>query len=91
MLKTFTQKVRAVVARIPRGEVRSYGEVAKLAGNKNGARAVGSIMRANHDPNFPCHRVICSNGKVGGFNLGKEEKIRKLRSEGAKISGDKII
>ncbi len=92
MLKiTFTEKVRAVVARIPRGEAWTYSEIAKLAGNARAARAVGNILHKNFDPEIPCHRVVRSDGKIGGFNRGQLQKIRKLKSEGLKISGDAII
>lgn len=90
MLKTFTQKVRAVVARIPRGEVRTYSEIAKLAGNAKAARAVGNVLHENYDPEIPCHRVVRSDGRVGGFNRGSLAKIRKLKSEGVKILGGRI-
>ena len=82
----FKQNVLAVVVKIPRGEVLSYKEVARRAGNPRAARAVGSIMKQNRDPNVPCHRVICSDGKIGGFNRGKEFKAVLLRKEGVKLS-----
>lgn len=82
-MKTFSQKVYEVVARIPRGKVRTYAEVAKLAGSQRAFRAVGNILNKNRNPKVPCHRVIRSDGKVGGFAWGEKEKIKKLRSEGA--------
>ncbi|MFH0834044.1 MAG: MGMT family protein [Patescibacteria group bacterium] len=90
MNSTFAQKVRETVAKIPRGEVRTYSEIAKLSGNEKAARAVGNILHENHDRRIPCHRVVRSNGKIGGYNLGAAEKIRKLKSEGVKISGDAV-
>ena len=78
----FRQKVLEIVKSIPAGGVMGYGEVARRAGNPRAARAVGVIMRANHDPSVPCHRVIRSDGKLGGFNRGKKEKEKLLRSEG---------
>ena len=81
---TFEQKVKAIVAKIPKGKTMTYKEVAVKAGSPNGARAVGSIMKANYDPLVPCHRVIRSDGSIGEYNRGgREEKIRKLRAEGA--------
>ncbi|MCB9811846.1 MGMT family protein [Candidatus Nomurabacteria bacterium] len=67
---TFTEKVRAVVRRIPKGSVMTYKEVAIKAGNPKAARAVASIMAANYDPDVPCHRVIRSDGGLGGYNRG---------------------
>lgn len=65
---TFKEKVLAIVATIPEGQTRSYKEVAALAGSPNASRAVGLIMKNNQDLNIPCHRVIRSDGKVGGYN-----------------------
>ena len=81
--KTFTEKVKNVVMRIPKGKTLTYKQVAAKAGSPNAARAVGSIMKANFDPAIPCHRVIRSDGLAGEYNRGREEKIRKLRAEGA--------
>lgn len=69
-MKTFTERVRAVVARIPKGKAMTYKEVAVRAGNSRAARAVGAIMRANYDPRIPCHRVVRSDGTLGGYNRG---------------------
>ncbi len=84
--QTFEQKVKAIVAKIPKGKTMTYKEVAAKAGSPNAARAVGSVMKANYDPNVPCHRVIRSDGMVGEYNRGgSAEKARKLRAEGALI------
>jgi O-6-methylguanine DNA methyltransferase len=66
----FADRVRAIVRAIPPGSTLSYGEVAGRAGNPRAARAVGAIMRANHDPAIPCHRVIRATGEPGGYNRG---------------------
>lgn len=83
--KNFTERVRQVVAAIPKGKTLSYGEVAKRAGNPNAARAVGMIMSKNRDTKkIPCHRVIRSDGGMGGYGFGGVEKKRKiLQKEGA--------
>lgn len=81
---TFAEKVRRIVVKIPKGKTMTYKQVAVKAGSPNAARAVGSIMKANYDPAVPCHRVIRSDGIVGEYNRGgREEKLRKLRAEGA--------
>ena len=77
------ERVLEVVRKISRGQTLSYREVARQAGNGNAARAVGAIMRANHDSKVPCHRVILSSGLLGGYNGGREEKERLLRAEKA--------
>tara|TARA_B100000315_G_C14460533_1_gene533505 strand:+ start:251 stop:526 length:276 start_codon:yes stop_codon:yes gene_type:complete len=85
MAKTFKEKVLKVVAQIPRGQVMTYKEVATRAGNARACQAVGQLMKRNCDPNVPCHRVIGSNGWIGGFNRGLPEKIRRLGAEGVNI------
>lgn len=85
-MTTFKEKVLDIVRAIPKGEVLTYGEVAKRAGTPGAARAVGTIMAANDDLTVPCHRVIRSDGKIGEYNglrgLSKEEL---LRNEGARL------
>ena len=82
-MKTFTEKVKEVVRKIPKGKVLTYKEVAKKAGNVKAARVVGIVMSKNYDKNIPCHRVIRSDGKVGNYNRGGEAAKRKLlKTEG---------
>ena len=83
-MKTFTEKVRAIVAKIPKGKSMTYKEVATKAGNPKAARAVGAIMRSNYNRDIPCHRVVMSNGTLGSYNRGGENKKRAmLRAEKA--------
>ncbi len=79
----FKQKVLQVVAKIPRGKIMSYKQVATLAGNPKASRAVGSILNKNRDPGIPCHRVIRSNGQPGGYAFGPKLKQQILTNEGA--------
>ncbi len=69
-MSSFAEQVKAVVRTIPKGEVRTYKEIAILAGNPKAARAVANVMAANYDPTVPCHRVIRSDGTLGGYNRG---------------------
>lgn len=79
---TFKEKVLAIVKTIKRGEVRTYGSVAKQAGNAKAARAVGNIMSKNYDKAIPCHRVVRADGSVGGYNRGGSvEKEKRLNDE----------
>lgn len=64
----FSARVKDIVRCIKRGSTLSYKEVATRAGNPKASRAVAMIMSKNHDVSIPCHRVICSNGGVGGYN-----------------------
>ena len=81
MKSTFADRVRAVVARIPRGETMTYKQVAERAGSPRAFRAVGNVLNKNYDPNIPCHRVIRSDGTTGGYNRGAERKREILQEE----------
>jgi len=82
-MSTFTEQVKNVVAQIPKGSVMTYKEVAKAAGNEKASRAVANVMAANYDPAVPCHRVIRTDGGLGGYNRGGTGvKAQILRSEG---------
>jgi len=82
-MNTFTENVLGVVRNIPKGSVMSYKEVATQAGNPKAARAVANTMARNFNPEIPCHRVIRSDGTLGGYNRGGTEKKRViLQSEG---------
>ena len=82
-MKTFKQKVLEIVKKIPRGKTLTYKEVAIKTGSPKSARAIGNILHTNHDPQIPCHRVIRSDGKVGGYNKGIKLKEKILKKEGA--------
>jgi O-6-methylguanine DNA methyltransferase len=80
----FSNRVREVVAGIPRGKTMTYGQVAARAGSPRAARTVGSIMSKNFDPAIPCHRVLRADGKESGYNRGGwSRKLKRLREEGA--------
>jgi methylated-DNA-[protein]-cysteine S-methyltransferase len=82
----FAQQVYAIVARIPKGKVMTYAEVAERAGRPNASRAVGTIMSKNRDLRVPCHRVIRSDGGMGGYAFGGANKKRDmLRREGVSL------
>jgi O-6-methylguanine DNA methyltransferase len=84
MTKTFADKVRDVVRKIPRGKTLTYKQVATKAGNPNAARAVGTVMRTNYLKDVPCHRVIRSDGAIGNYNRGgSSKKTELLIKEGA--------
>jgi methylated-DNA-[protein]-cysteine S-methyltransferase len=79
----FQRKVLRRLSRLPFGRVISYGELAARAGSPKGARAVGAAMAANPMPVvIPCHRVIESRGKLGGYTGGVAIKKRLLTHEG---------
>ncbi|MCX8109987.1 MAG: methylated-DNA--[protein]-cysteine S-methyltransferase [Syntrophorhabdaceae bacterium] len=86
-LPEFTQKILKEVKKIPYGETRTYGWIAKKIGYKNAGRAVGQALKSNPIPIIiPCHRVIRGDGTIGGFSLGIKIKERLLSIEGIKLS-----
>lgn len=94
MITPFQKKVYSLLKKVPKGKVTTYGALAKKL--KSSPRAIGQAMRANpFAPRVPCHRVIKSDGNIGGFRgriKGKaiSEKIRLLRKEGVKITDNQV-
>ncbi len=86
----FTVLVLRTVSRIPAGRVMTYGDVAKSAGRPAAARAVGNVMKANHDPAVPCHRVVRRDGVPGGYNRGAARKVVLLKEEGVTFTRGRI-
>ncbi len=80
---TFREKVLEVVRLIKKGKTMTYKEVAEKTGNPLAFRAVGNILNKNFDKTIPCHRVIRSDGNIGGYNRGTNAKQKILREEGA--------
>ena len=78
----FQIKVWKSLLTIPYGQTSSYGDVTKIINNKKGYRAVGNAVGKNRIPIIiPCHRVIKSSGKIGGFTGGIDKKIALLNLE----------
>ena len=82
----FKNKILEVVKSIPKGRVLSYKKVAELAGRPKAYRAVGNILSKNYNIEVPCHRVIRSDGKVGGYNRGIYKKQQLLKREKAVLT-----
>ena len=82
-----------LVKQIPKGKLMTYGEIAReLTGSVRAARAVGQAVATNPYPVVvPCHRVVRSDGDVGGYSSGVEKKIRLLSAEGVEIKGRKVL
>lgn len=75
---SFQRKVLEACRAIPRGETRTYGQLAKAAGRPGAARAVGSVMASNRTPLIiPCHRVVLASGGVGHFSAPRGEAMRR--------------
>lgn len=86
------EKVYKKLLEVPKGKITTYGDLAKAIGLKNGQRMIGRIMNKNPYPVIvPCHRVIKSDGKIGGYAWGEKVKAKMLSNEGIKIKNGKIL
>lgn len=86
----FNQKVWALTARIPKGRVVTYSDLARALGTK-AYRAVGNALNRNpYAPAVPCHRVVGSDGSLTGFALGIPTKRKMLAQEGVPFAGKKV-
>jgi methylated-DNA-[protein]-cysteine S-methyltransferase len=82
----FQRRVWGITRAIPRGQTRTYGQIARQAGSPGAARAVGQSMARNPWPIIvPCHRVLGSDGSLTGFGGGVDMKRRMLEMEGARL------
>ncbi len=93
MEDSFRERVYAVVRTIPKGSCLTYGDVARRAGSPRAARAVGTVLARNTDPTVPCHRVIQSDGTVGGYRgsrAGGWMKAELLRAEGCRFERNRV-
>jgi len=89
MMKKISDKLLAYLKNVPKGKVTTYQQLAERFGTH--PRAVGSILKSNPTPIVvPCHRVVCSDGGIGGYKLGVQKKIALLKKEGVKIKERKI-
>jgi methylated-DNA-[protein]-cysteine S-methyltransferase len=86
----FQNKVYELCRKIPKGKLITYKAIAEKMGLK-AYRAVGSALNKNpYAPKVPCHRVINTNGRIGGFRTGVKNKIRLLEKEGITIKNNKV-
>ena len=87
-LTDFEKLVYKAILKIPAGQVRSYKWVARAIGRPKASRAVGNALNKNpYSPTVPCHRIIKSDGSIGGFALGLKAKKRLLKREGIDLGG----
>jgi len=89
--KSFNEKCYSVLVEVPKGKITTYKEIAHKL-NSKAYRAVGNAMNHNpYAPKIPCHRVVNSDGRVGGFASGVKRKIEMLRKEGIEIDKNNKI
>ena len=87
----FNNRCYKIVSCIPKGKISTYGDIARVLGTK-AYQAVGNAMAKN--PNLisvPCHRVIKSDGSIGGYALGTSKKITLLKKEGIIVKKDRVF
>ena len=89
----FTRQVKAILRRIPRGRVATYGQVAALAGRERAARGVAWILHSSSDSaGLPWHRVIGGEGRISlGRGRGFEEQKKRLAAEGIAVGRDGTV
>jgi methylated-DNA-[protein]-cysteine S-methyltransferase len=92
----FSDSIYSLCRKIPKGRVSTYKELGRALKTK-AYRAIGQVLKRNTDaPHTPCHRIVASNGSIGGF-MGKTsgkmigKKIKLLEKEGIKIKNKKIV
>ncbi len=85
------QEVYSLLKQIPLGKVTTYKELAHKLQTK-GYRAVGKIVGANPNaPQVPCHRVVRTDGGLGGYSFGLDKKVEILAAEGVEIADGKVV
>lgn len=90
-MSKFQLEVLNLVSKIPRGKVTTYKEIAVALGRPHAWRAVANVLAKNpHPMKIPCHRVVRSDGRIGGYQLSAEQKERLLVAEGIEIVNKKV-
>ena len=88
---TFSEEVYKACSKVPKGKVTTYKDIAHTL-NTKAYRAVGTALHNNpYAPVVPCHRVVNSDGRLGGFGGGTAKKIKMLKKEGVTVSNGEIL
>ena len=91
-MTAFQRRVLSVVNQIPAGKVATYAQIAAHLGHPGASRAVGSALNKNpHLVTTPCHRVVCSDGRLCGYARGESAKRQLLESEGVAVKDGKLL
>jgi O-6-methylguanine DNA methyltransferase len=84
-------KLQNLLLRIPEGKVTTYKEISNTMGTK-GYRYIGQLLGKNPEPDkYPCYKVVCSNGSLGGYSGGIKNKVQRLRNDGIVIKNGKVF
>ena len=88
--KSFNSRCYEILKKVPKGKVTTYKALAHVL-NTKAYRAIGNAMNQNpYAPKVPCHRVIKSNGEIGGFASGTNRKIEMLKKEGIVVKNNRV-
>jgi methylated-DNA-[protein]-cysteine S-methyltransferase len=83
-------KIWSLLKRVPRGKVTTYAALAKAVDTS--PRGVGAALHSNPDPDsVPCYKVVMSDGRIGGFGRGVEDKTRRLERDGIRVKRGRIV
>ena len=90
-MTSFEEQVYSITKKIPKGKVTTYKEIAQALGKPKAFRAVGNALNKNpFAPQVPCHRVIKSDGSLGGFAQGQSKKKKLLLKEGIIVKNNRV-
>ena len=87
---SFRDKVFQVAKKIPKGKILTYKIVSQKSGCPKAWRVVGNILNKNRNPKIPCHRIIKSDGRIGGYRWGTKRKTSLLKREGVLIKNGRV-
>lgn len=91
MNQSHLQKLQHLLSQIPHGKVTTYKEIGRAMGTR-GYRYVGQLMNKNPEPDkYPCYKVVCSDGSLGGYSGGIKDKVQRLRNDGIVIKNDIVL
>lgn len=92
MTTNFNERCYKLLSTVPAGKVTTYKALAQALGT-NAFRAVGNAMNRNPYPRdiVPCHRVVNTDGRIGGYAGSPGEKIKRLKEEGVEIKDERIV
>lgn len=91
-LTEFEKDVFGAVKKIPKGRVMTYKGIARKIGCSKAVRAVGNALNKNPWPiKIPCHKVVKSDGSIGGYKSGAKKKIKLLCDEGVEVKNNKVV
>lgn len=85
------KQLQALLEEIPKGKVTTYKEIA-IAMNTRAYRYIGQLLNKNPEPNkYPCYKVVNSNGELGGFAYGCDDKIKRLNKDGVEVKDGRVV